>query len=706
MRKGISIYLTFAAKLILIFMMSLIISTFIVGFTGYKIAQNELNKKGEQVLENSVILAIDFIRSEYDKVQSGTVVMEKSQEYIKATLMGPMDDETGFRKLHHRIDLGDHGYFIIYDSTGSEVMHPNLEGQNVFNVKDLYDDNRYLVQEQIDTGKSGGFVYYSWLFPNSKKVGRKISYCNYFPEWDWIVVATAYELDFNRSANVILLILLGIITVLIIIASIIIVRYVRMASKPIVDVAMGMKAITENRYVNVENVNYNDEITLLIEGYNNMTNSLKSARMKIEKNDEFIKHIAFHDELTSLPNRHGIESYLIKEFKSGCESGFLVQLDILGLKIINSTLGFIQGDFILKLIGYFLLGLKSDDIYIARTNSNEFTIWLINITYEEVSPFLYKLRESVKEHIQREGFGNIVDIQLAMSFFPDHGKSFSELYDKVTMAMKSVKDSKSLNLIEYNEEINEALQIEISMRKYLSKALKKNEIIPYYQTQVDNISGKISGVEALSRWHSEELGIVSPVVFIPQIESQNMVIEFTNYMVDKVLNDYEDLKNKYNNDITISINISPSYFLDPTCLEYIQDLFNKYSIPTDKLILEITEDVFISDTDKINSIIDKLHDMGILISIDDFGTGYSSLNYLTKMNFDEMKIDKSFIDKILEDPKAFQLFEILCDIAKIYDYKIVTEGVELEEQLEMIKRTSQCIIQGYIYSKPEPIIPI
>ena len=695
--------LTFAGKLILIFMLLLSVSSLIIGLTGYFIARNELNKKGAQVLRNSVLQAIDFIDAEYSKLASGAAE-EDVQEYIKETLQGPMDERTGLRQRHRRIDLGSNGYFIIYNTEGDEIMHPSLEGQNVLDVVDLDDGERFLVREKIETGKGGGgFVYYSWWLPYSERAARKISYCDYYEPWDWIVVATAYEVDFNRAARIILLVVGLTMASLIFIVSWIIIGYVGRITGPVVAVARGMDKVAAESYDPVEKTYHKDEIALLVDGYNNMISSLKSARDSLKQKEKYISYLAYHDDLTDLPNRHGLEKHVEERIGHKDAAGYMVQMDILGLKIINSTLGYRQGDDLLKIIGKYFLQFNKTDMTIARTASNEFTLWIENFSHKEARSLVYTLRQSVKDYIHRRGYGQIIDIQLAMVVCPVQGVTFGELYEKVSMAMKAARDSNSLNLVEYHDDIRESLENELSMKRYLTRALREKEIIPYYQAQIDYTTGRPVGVEALARWESRELGVVSPAVFIPAIDSQNLVTEFSNHILESVLADYEKLKKKYDEDIKLSVNISPAYFVDSSCYDFLRDLFRKHSIPAGKLTLEITEDIFISDPEKINRIIKRLHNLGIRISIDDFGTGYSSLNYLTKMNFDEMKIDKSFIQKILDEPKSFQLFEMLCHIARIYDYEIIAEGVETELQLEKIKNTSLRIIQGFLFSRPEAL---
>ena len=704
MQKEVNTGLSFSSKLIMLFIILICISGLIIGFTGYFVARTGLNRKGEQILKNSVVQAIDLIASEHSKVKSGMASEDETREHIKSTLLGPIEKESGTRALHQNIDLGENGYLLIYDSAGNEIMHPTLEGQNVLDVISFDNEDLYLVREQIRVAKNGGgFTYYSWMLPHSDKISKKISYSSYYEPWDWIVVATAYTIDFNRTANIILLVIILTMSILIIAVSIIIVRYIRKITTPIIAIARGMAMVTLNEYTPVMNSSHKDEIGVLINGYNNMIRSLQEAEENIAEKDDHIRFLAFHDDLTGLPNRHGLEAFVQGRIKNECKSAFMVQGDIVGLKVINSTLGYKEGDRIIKVIGNYFSKIKNPELYLSRTSSNEFTMWVENSNHRQIRNFVYQLRDDVKKHIIESGFSEIIDIHLAMANHPGNGSNFGALYEKASMAMKIAKDRNDYKLYEYDDSIRESIENELSMKRYLIQALEEHEIQAYYQAQVDYLTGVTTGVEALARWNSKELGFVSPSVFIPAIDSQNLVNEFSVYMLDQVLSDYSRLKEKYNDDITVSINISPSYFVSQGFLENLEKLLDEYAVPAEKITLEITEDVFISDFENISSIISHLHKLGIRVSIDDFGTGYSSLNYLTRINFDEMKIDKSFISRILDEPRSMKLFEVLCRIAEIYDYDIVAEGVESTQQLEMIKATSLRIIQGFLFSKPEPV---
>lgn len=694
---------SFNQKIIALFISMLVVSSIFIGITGYFIAHKALDAKGEVILKNSAIQAVELINSKYAMVQSGALSLEAAQEEVKEVLSGKLNPD-GTRTLNHLIDLGTNGYMIIYDQFGTEVMHPTLEGQNVWNVVDYKEDTHFIVQEQIKTAKSGGgFVNYQWLYPHSDKIGDKISYNLYEPNWKWTVVATAYKSDFNKQANTILKILLISIFLIGSLISIIITTYVNRITSPILKVSEGMIQVGKGHYdILPLTIVTDDEIGRLIRGYNGMVESLSKAEKDLASQNEKLHYLAYHDELTGLLNRHGLKEAVSNRL-SKIQSGYFVQLDIVGLKSINSTMGYDQGDRLLNLFGEYFSIHFHEPFYCARTGSNEFSLWLESLEMSETSHLVYNLRHELKQYLERNDFTQMIDFYLSMSLYPSQGDNFDTLYEEATMAMKQAKEKKDLSINVYEPNMKYAIENELLMRQYLHKALLNQEILPYYQSKIDYTTHTVVGVEALARWTSEELGIVSPAVFIPAITQLNMMIEFTEYMFKCVLNDYNELKAKYGDHISVSVNISPSFFLDKDFYAKMNRYISESNVPADKIILEITEDIFIADFKEVSVIIRNLHEIGFKISIDDFGTGYSSLNYLTTFDFDEIKIDKTFIDQIIEDEKVFNLFKIICNIAEIYNYDIVAEGVETNSQLDKISQTSLKVIQGYLFSKPEPL---
>ncbi|PKM67657.1 MAG: hypothetical protein CVU95_06150 [Firmicutes bacterium HGW-Firmicutes-2] len=690
-------------KLMMLFIVLLSLATFGIGVSGYYIASKALQDKGEVTLKNAVVMALKLIEAEHGKSLAGAITEERAKENVKLALLGPMNDD-GTRTLHGKIDLGQNGYMIIYDLSGTEIMHPTLEGLNVIDATDMKNPNHYIVRDQIEKGLSGGgFTYYSWVLPHSDVIADKIAYAGYDPNWGWIVSATAYEMDFNASARIILLVLMLIYLGLMILVTVIAAGVLRRVTWPVIQVSEGMDAVSQGVYQTIPEVISQDEIGQLTKGYNLMVESMDVTRKNLTYQTEKLSYLAYNDELTKLPNRNRFKKHVNTRMMTCNGDAYLVQIDIRAFKVINSTMGYDQGDELLKKVGAYFKSQIEDIFFIARTSGNEFSVWLEEKSAVQVRTSIEKLQDGIRKYLIANDFMHPLDYHVAVANFPDQGLDFETLYNKVSMAMKHAKEQRNTKIYMFDSDMEKAILDELEMRKYLKVAIEEKKITVHYQEKYDFVKQKVVGVEALSRWFSDELGYVSPNVFIPALSELNLTSKFGDYMIDRVMRDYAKLKEIYGEGISVSINISPTHFLEVGFLTTVMQALVFHNVPAEKVILEVTEDIFIADFKKISTIITSLHVLGLKVSIDDFGTGYSSFNYLKSIDFDEMKIDKTFMDQILDDDKAFKLFQILCEIAKIYDYDIVAEGVETMEQLEMIKGTSLRIVQGYLFSKPQPI---
>lgn len=277
------------------------------------------------------------------------------------------------------------------------------------------------------------------------------------------------------------------------------------------------------------------------------------------------------------------------------------------------------------------------------------------------------------------------------------------LYQKASIALQVAKESHYLHTIAYEDDMYYAIERETRMRGLVETAIRKDEFLLYYQNKVNAHTEEVVGVEALARWFPAEIDAIGPSEFIPLIVRAGLMSRFSSYVIQKALDDYPLIVKKFGPHVTLSINISPSIFNSDNFVEFVTANIAQRGIDPSKIYLEITEDFLVSDFDRIATKIKMLRAEGVRIALDDFGTGYSSLNYLTSVQFDEIKVDKRFIDGILGDFRARALLKSIVDIGRAFDYMIVAEGVETEEQVEVVRRIGCSLIQGYAYSKPEPI---
>lgn len=267
-------------KLVTISVILLILPMLLIGVTSYLQAKKQLSSKGEIILKNAVTQAMILIDAQKEAVKRGEVSLEDAQEAVKVALLGPMDAE-GKRPISKRVDLGEHGYFVVYSPEGDEVLHPSLEGQNVWDVEDKGGSGFKLVQEQIKAAQSGnGFLEYAWTLPNSEDIGTKISYQAYDADWQWIVSAGAYKLDFDVAANGILINMSIILLVTLVIGVIIILLFSNHITKPIKRITGALVEVSNGNLTidPIENKN-SDETAILSTAFNLM---LKNVREMIQ----------------------------------------------------------------------------------------------------------------------------------------------------------------------------------------------------------------------------------------------------------------------------------------------------------------------------------------------------------------------------------------------------------------------------------------
>jgi EAL domain-containing protein (putative c-di-GMP-specific phosphodiesterase class I) len=280
---------------------------------------------------------------------------------------------------------------------------------------------------------------------------------------------------------------------------------------------------------------------------------------------------------------------------------------------------------------------------------------------------------------------------------------YDQLYKKAAVALQYAKEHDNFEYVSYEDSMLTTIERATTLLKHAEIDLKAGRFKVYYQGQVDIANEKVLGVEALARWFSEELGFISPGEFIPVLNKTQLMIEFSEFVVHKALEDYPKLEEKYGKGITLSVNICPTLFYQENFVYFIISALEKHGVKAESLILEITEDLFITDVSLVKDTIQALRSFGVKISLDDFGTGFSSLNYLRSFPLDEVKIDRMFIKEIHNDEKALSMLKSIVDLAHTLDYLVVAEGIEYLEQIKCLEEANCKVAQGFYYYKPEPL---
>ena len=429
----------------------------------------------------------------------------------------------------------------------------------------------------------------------------------------------------------------------------------------------------------------------------------RKQKIKIEKQGRLI---AKYDILTKLPNSVYFFEKLnntLEKIKINNKKGAVIYIDIDDYKVINNNWGYCLGDSILKLFSELINRCIGECSELTRLNGDEFAILVHEFDnirqIEEICNEIYK---NLKKPLKIMDDKVHISVSMGISIFPDNSINADELLRFCNFAMhKSKHEGKSTYTV-FNNEALDTYYREALIKSELKSVINKQELDIFYQPQINSLNNNIVGMEALLRWNNDKLGRVSPAEFIPIAENTGDIIKIGDWVIDKVLRQAFIWRNKGYKFDTISVNISP---IQMRKIDFKDNLLNscaKYNIPPNFFEIEITECTLIDICKEKIEVLNELMESGINIAIDDFGTGYSSLSYLINIPINTLKIDKTFIDNI-KNYKSKALIKSIVELSKDLKYKIITEGVETKDQINLLADLGCNIIQGFYFSKPLPM---
>lgn len=432
---------------------------------------------------------------------------------------------------------------------------------------------------------------------------------------------------------------------------------------------------------------------------------LKKSQIKLMENEKKIHHLAYFDYLTGLPNRSSLIEKLSEELmkEEGKSGGAILFLDIDNFKYINDTMGHSTGDVILLETARRLNMIDQKGLYISRFGGDEFILIAKDYNdYDLAIELCQKICIAFEEMIIIEKRKFEISTSIGVSFYPQHGKTTDELLKKADLAMYKAKD-KGKNCFQiFDESLQTELFNKSNIETGLRNALKRNEFTLVYQPLFDIRNKKIRRVEALLRWDSPELGNVPTPTFIKAAEKTGQIVKIEKWVLTQVCLFSKQLNENVKEKISISVNISPIHIMHRDFVPNIINTINEIGIDPQMISLEITESAFIESFELCKEKLEILKNFGLEIYLDDFGTGYSALNCLQKLPIDYIKIDKTFIDPILQSRKDEKLAAIIIDLVHNMGVSAIAEGVEEKEQFHILSHYKCDIIQGYLISKPIP----
>lgn len=409
------------------------------------------------------------------------------------------------------------------------------------------------------------------------------------------------------------------------------------------------------------------------------------------------------DSLTKIPNREFFFeklNFLIKLNKIQNRKGALIYIDIDSFKTLNDNFGYHFGDMVLKLFSQLITTLFGKYGELARLGGDEFVILIYEFDdIKKIEKICNEIHKCIKEPFEVMGNQIYITVSLGVAVFPDDSSDIDELLKFCDFAMYKSKHKGKNICTFFDKQISEAYFRKLLIESELKNSIKNNELHIFYQPQINVLNNEIIGVEALVRWNNNKLGNVSPDEFIPIAENIGYITQIGNWVLDKSLKMARIWKNKGYKFNNISVNISPIQIKRSDFKDNIINACSKYNIAPSFLEIEITEGTLVEICKDRIRVLNELIKIGVNIAIDDFGTGYSSLNYLTALPVNTLKIDKSFIDNIKSENNQAVIKSIV-HLSKSLKYKIITEGVETKEQVDLLTELECNIIQGYYFSKP------
>ncbi len=417
-----------------------------------------------------------------------------------------------------------------------------------------------------------------------------------------------------------------------------------------------------------------------------------------------VEHMAYHDSLTSLPNRANLEEYLQHRIIAAMRENrkiALLFIDLDRFKNINDTLGHKVGDELLVEVSRRMKNTVRESDMLSRFGGDEFVIIIENFNDGYTIAYICeKILNLFKVPIQTEQHLLNITLSIGVSIFPDDARDSTTLFKYADIAMYKAKDAGKNTYRYYKKELSIVAHNRLNIEQALKVAMKNSEFYMMYQPQYKLSDKSIVGLEALVRWNSDSLGSVTPDKFIPICEDIGYILELGLFIFKQSCIDFLTFQKESKSLKSISINISAVQLYQDRFLDDIIAIAEEVSIDTGSIVLEITESHIMKNINDTMRLLNRLKEKGFAISIDDFGTGYSSLSYLKLFPISELKIDKSFVDNLPHDKDDVAITKSILTLSQSMGYSNIAEGIENTIQEQFLLQSNCLIGQGYYFCKP------
>jgi diguanylate cyclase (GGDEF)-like protein/PAS domain S-box-containing protein len=419
-----------------------------------------------------------------------------------------------------------------------------------------------------------------------------------------------------------------------------------------------------------------------------------------------LKFLATHDPLTELPNR----AFLVERLSHALSLAqrkphhiAVLFLDLDRFKYVNDTIGHEAGDKLLQTVAARLTSCIRESDTLARLGGDEFVILAEGF---EDSDYLTRLGDrvlkAISEPFRLQGYEYYLGVSIGISIYPDDGVDGPTLLRCADSAMYSAKEGGRNHYQFYTPELNARSQQRYHLEKNLRYALERNELELHYQAKLELQTDMVVGAEVLLRWNNPESGLMLPSQFIPIAEETGLIVPIGRWVLEQACKQTAEWRKALMPNLRIAVNLSPRQFQDGSLVHFVGEVLARTGLPAHALEFEITENLLMSDSEKLMSTFTSLIDLGVTFSLDDFGTGYSSLSYLQRFPISNIKIDRSFIKGIPTNRDSIALTQTIIAMARSLNMHVTAEGTENKAQITFLKNAGCNEIQGDFFSKPIP----
>ncbi len=454
----------------------------------------------------------------------------------------------------------------------------------------------------------------------------------------------------------------------------------------------------------IEDVDFNESVMRIFA-------ARTSAEIERVQTEEHIRHMAYYDGLTNLPNREFLFDRLQQAIAHAERHNTrlsVMMLDLDNFKKINDSLGHPVGDGLLKEVSSRLQKCIRKEDTVARLGGDEFVLLQAGFESREsaishINRIAKQIHESLKSTYQVAEHTLMISTSCGISIYPDDGDSAESLIKHADTALYKAKESGRDNYQFFSSEMNVAAMERLEMESAIHHGIEKKQFEVAYQPKVSVKGNRIIGAEILLRWNHPEQGYISPERFISVADETGQIIELGDFIFEQACKQTSELwcgTQCCDEVYSLSINVSPRQFHQDDFVAKVQYMLQKYNTRPSCIELEVTENILIEDTKKVSEKLTILKNMGVKISIDDFGTGYASLRYLQNLPIDMIKIDRSFVDHINDNSNDLAIVKTIITMAENLNLQVIAEGVETQDQLDILKDLGCELYQGYLFSKP------